>query len=76
MTPSPSFVVTVIDSGHGEPTLFVHRLNHELQAWTTFASDEDHDDVLGRLGFARAGEWATDTHGARHCSAQSTVPAR
>ena len=72
MTPQSSFVVTVIDSSHGPPTLFVHRLNHELQTWTTFESGDDHDELLGRLGFARAGEWTTDTHGARHCSAQES----
>ena len=70
MTPPPSYAVTVIDSGHGAPTLFVHRLNNELEAWTTFETDEDHDVVLGRLGFERAGEWATNHHDARQCAAQ------
>lgn len=65
-----SFSVTVVDSGHGPPTLFVHRLNHELARWTTFESGEDHDVVLGRLGFVRVGEWLTDAHGGRHCAAR------
>ena len=70
MTSQPSFGATVVDSGHGAPTLFVHRLNNELEAWTTFESNQDHDDVLGVLGFKRAGEWSTDQHGARQCAAQ------
>jgi hypothetical protein len=73
MTPPPSFSVPVVDSGHGAPTLFVHRLNHELQTWTTFESGEDHDEVLGRLGFARAGGWATNQHGGRQCAAQRSA---
>lgn len=76
MTPAPSFGVTVIDSSHGDPTLFVHRLNNELEAWTTFKSGQDHDDVLARLGFERAGEWATNQHGARQCTAQRPATRR
>jgi hypothetical protein len=70
MTPPPTFNVTVVDSGHGPPTLFVHRLNNELETWTTFKSSEDHDGVLGHLGFERAGEWSANQHGARQCAAQ------
>ncbi|WP_410633354.1 hypothetical protein [Amycolatopsis sp. cmx-4-83] len=70
MTFSPSFAVTVVAGDHGAPTLFVHRLNHELEAWTTFESDQDYDVVLGRLGFARAGEWSMNQHGAQQCTAQ------
>lgn len=75
MAAAESFTVTVVDSDHGPPTLFVHRMNSQVARWTTFESGEDHDDVLGQLGYARFGEWSTDTHGARHCAATAR-PAR
>ncbi|WP_372672989.1 hypothetical protein [Amycolatopsis kentuckyensis] len=70
MAGSESFSVTVIESDHGAPTLFVHRQNHELAKWTTFSAGDDHDETLSRLGFERFGEWSTDAHGARSCAAR------